>query len=37
MYAMASENIGRLVNCFQYEVDSAARRMQVFDEVKKVE
>ncbi|XP_024030261.1 uncharacterized protein LOC112094190 [Morus notabilis] len=37
MYAMAGENIGRLANCFQYEADSAARRMQVFDEVKKVE
>ncbi|XP_024032102.1 uncharacterized protein LOC112094714 [Morus notabilis] len=37
MYAMAGENIGGLANCFQYEADSAARRMQVFDEVKKVE
>ncbi|XP_024029924.1 uncharacterized protein LOC21412682 [Morus notabilis] len=37
MYAMAGENIGRLANCFQYEADGAARRIQVFDEVKKVE
>ena len=37
MYAMAGENIGRLANCFQYEADSVAMRMQVFDEMKKVE
>ncbi|XP_024022017.1 uncharacterized protein LOC112091785 [Morus notabilis] len=37
MYVMAGENTGRLANCFQYEADSVARRMQVFDEVKKVE
>lgn len=34
--AAAGENIRRLADCFQFEADGAARRMKVFEELKKV-
>ena len=36
MHAASGETISRIANCFQYEADGAARRMKVFDELKKI-
>ncbi|PON69808.1 Myb/SANT-like domain containing protein [Parasponia andersonii] len=36
MHAASGETINKIANCFQYEADGAARRMRVFDELKKV-
>ena len=33
----ASENIGRLAACFQFEADGVARKMKVFEELKKID
>ncbi|KAK3193545.1 hypothetical protein Dsin_024855 [Dipteronia sinensis] len=37
MQTVASDSFRRLANCFQFEADSATRRMKVFDELKKID
>ncbi|XP_030479198.1 uncharacterized protein LOC115696436 [Cannabis sativa] len=37
MQASASDSIRKLVDCFQHEVDGTARRMNLYEEIKKVD
>ena len=37
LQTVACENIRRLVDCFQFEADSAARKMKIFEELKKID
>uniref|UniRef100_A0A803QHQ2 Myb/SANT-like domain-containing protein n=1 Tax=Cannabis sativa TaxID=3483 RepID=A0A803QHQ2_CANSA len=37
MQASASNSIRKLADCFQHEADSAARRMNLYEEIKKVD
>ncbi|GMN59437.1 hypothetical protein TIFTF001_028530 [Ficus carica] len=37
MYALSTDNMSKIANCFQNEAESHARRMNVFAELKKID